>query len=85
MITQEAREAAADLAQKVYGRRIADCIRSGEIQKHHFLDASAAAEQRGREQAAVIAERYQHEAGGSESYKTACSHIAAAIRNAKDA
>jgi hypothetical protein len=49
MVSKEAREDAANLAQKVYGRRIADCIRSGEIADHHFLTALAAAEHRGRE------------------------------------
>jgi len=56
MITQEAREAAAFLAQQVYGRRVGDAIRSGEIGEHHFLEAIAAAEQRGMARAAQIAE-----------------------------
>lgn len=39
---QEIREAAADLALQVYGVRIADGIRSGDIKRHHFIDAFAA-------------------------------------------
>ena len=39
MIIQQDREFAADLALKVYGRRISDAIRAGETDFHHFIKA----------------------------------------------
>lgn len=56
-----------------------------QMSTKEYLVHVHAAEQRGinqgRKQAAAIADLYREEAGGSESYKSACRHIAEALRN----
>ena len=56
-------------------RRLARFERA--LQSLERVDAALAST---KERCALIADRYREEAGGSQSYKRACEHIAAAIR-----
>lgn len=58
-----------------------DMVQMGMARDAAIADA-ATAFNRGLEEAAKIARQYREEAGGSESYRSACQHIAEAITRA---
>lgn len=79
-MTQSIETLAREIVAKSHSEVQRDYIMSGAYDRTPAFKCALAGINLGREQAAEVARRYRDDAGGSESYRRACEHIAQAIR-----